>query len=178
MDDFEKVAKENKGLIWKVLNRSGALKMFTDEKEAFQVGLIGLWMAWKNYDKNKGAFSTYAWLCIYREIHDSIGFDLGLTRSQHRTFKNQNHELAAPCFVSLKFIQEARTENFFEQYEIRNFLDKKLKREEVHILIMRHKGLTFSEIGKNQGYSLARANQVYTRIMNKLKKESKWLQQD
>jgi RNA polymerase sigma factor (sigma-70 family) len=39
-------------------------------EDALQAGRIGLWRALKGYDTTRGtAFSTYAWVAIYRHIH-------------------------------------------------------------------------------------------------------------
>jgi DNA-directed RNA polymerase specialized sigma subunit len=39
-------------------------------EEALQAGRIGLWHAIRGYDPARGtAFSTYAWVAIYRQIH-------------------------------------------------------------------------------------------------------------
>ena len=56
------------GLVHALIRRQGGGKL--PYEEALQAGRIGLWHAIRGYDPARGtAFSTYAWVAIWREVH-------------------------------------------------------------------------------------------------------------
>lgn len=64
----EKGMKEHDGLVHAFIQRQGGGDI--SYGEALQAGRIGLWRAIQGYDPARGtAFSTYAWVAIYRRIH-------------------------------------------------------------------------------------------------------------
>ncbi len=64
----EKAMKEHDGLVHAFIRRQGGGNI--PYEEAVQAGRIGLWRAIRGYDPARGtAFSTYAWVAIWRHIH-------------------------------------------------------------------------------------------------------------
>ena len=64
----EQSMKEHDGLVHAFIQRQGGGDI--SYEEALQAGRIGLWHALQGYDPARGtAFSTYAWVAIYRRIH-------------------------------------------------------------------------------------------------------------
>jgi RNA polymerase primary sigma factor/RNA polymerase sigma factor len=64
----EEAMKEHEGLVHAFIQRQGGGDI--SYEEALQAGRIGLWRALQGYDPARGtAFSTYAWVAIYRQIH-------------------------------------------------------------------------------------------------------------
>ncbi|UCC85926.1 MAG: sigma-70 family RNA polymerase sigma factor [Anaerolineales bacterium] len=64
----EQAMKEHDGLVHAFIQRQGGGDI--SYEEALQAGRIGLWHALQGYDPARGtAFSTYAWVAIYRRIH-------------------------------------------------------------------------------------------------------------
>jgi RNA polymerase sigma factor (sigma-70 family) len=60
--------EEHDGLVHAFIQRQGGGDI--SYEEALQAGRIGLWHAIQGYDPARGtAFSTYAWVAIYRRIH-------------------------------------------------------------------------------------------------------------
>jgi len=60
--------EEHDGLVHAFIQRQGGGDI--SYEEALQAGRIGLWRAIEGYDPKRGtAFSTYAWVAIYRQIH-------------------------------------------------------------------------------------------------------------
>jgi RNA polymerase sigma factor (sigma-70 family) len=60
--------EQHDGLVHAFIQRQGGGDI--SYEEALQAGRIGLWHAIQGYDPNRGtAFSTYAWVAIYRQIH-------------------------------------------------------------------------------------------------------------
>jgi RNA polymerase primary sigma factor len=60
--------EQHDGLVHAFIRRQGGGDI--SYEEALQAGRIGLWRALQGYDSLRGtAFSTYAWVAIYRHIH-------------------------------------------------------------------------------------------------------------
>jgi RNA polymerase sigma factor (sigma-70 family) len=60
--------EQHDGLVHAFIQRQGGGEI--PYEEALQAGRIGLWRAIQGYDPTRGtAFSTYAWVAIYRHIH-------------------------------------------------------------------------------------------------------------
>ena len=67
----EEAMKEHDGLVHAFIQRQGGGDI--SYEEALQAGRIGLWHAIQGYDPARGtAFSTYAWVAIYRRIHRRV----------------------------------------------------------------------------------------------------------
>ena len=64
----EEAMEQHDGLVHAFIQRQGGGDICYEE--ALQAGRIGLWRALQGYDPARGtAFSTYAWVAIYRRIH-------------------------------------------------------------------------------------------------------------
>jgi len=60
--------EQHDGLVHAFIRRQGGGDI--SYEEALQAGRVGLWRAIQGYDPTRGtAFSTYAWVAIYRHIH-------------------------------------------------------------------------------------------------------------
>ena len=60
--------EQHDGLVHALIQRQGGGEL--SYEEALQAGRIGLWHAIRGYDPGRGtAFSTYAWVAIWRQIH-------------------------------------------------------------------------------------------------------------
>ena len=64
----ERAMEQHDGLVHAFIRRQGGGDL--SYEEALQAGRIGLWHAIQGYDPTRGtAFSTYAWVAIYRHVH-------------------------------------------------------------------------------------------------------------
>jgi RNA polymerase sigma factor (sigma-70 family) len=64
----ELAMEQHDGLVHAFIQRQGGGDI--SYEEALQAGRIGLWRAIEGYDPTRGtAFSTYAWVAIYRHVH-------------------------------------------------------------------------------------------------------------
>ena len=64
----QQAMEQHDGLVHAFIQRQGGGDIAYEE--ALQAGRIGLWRAIQGYDPARGtAFSTYAWVAIYRHIH-------------------------------------------------------------------------------------------------------------
>ncbi len=60
--------EQHDGLVHAFIQRQGEGDIPCEE--ALQAGRIGLWRALEGYDPGRGtAFSSYAWVAVYRHIH-------------------------------------------------------------------------------------------------------------
>jgi len=64
----QQAMEQHDGLVHAVIRCRGGGKL--PYEEALQAGRIGLWHAIRGYDPARGtAFSTYAWVAIWRQVH-------------------------------------------------------------------------------------------------------------
>ena len=64
----QQAMEQHDGLVHAVIRRQGGGKL--PYEEALQAGRVGLWHAIRGYDPAWGtAFSTYAWVAIWRQVH-------------------------------------------------------------------------------------------------------------
>jgi len=64
----QEAMEQHDGLVHAFIRRQGGGDI--SYEEALQAGRVGLWRAIQGYDPTRGtAFSTYAWVAIYRHIH-------------------------------------------------------------------------------------------------------------
>ncbi|WML48490.1 sigma-70 family RNA polymerase sigma factor [Neobacillus sp. PS3-34] len=61
MESFEQLFKQYKPMIHSIMN---SLHIYKNKEEFLQLGLIGLWEAYKRFDPDKGNFTTYAYTSI------------------------------------------------------------------------------------------------------------------
>ena len=67
---MEDIILKYEKLIWSIVNK---YKSYFDKDDLFQVGVIGLINAYKNYDKKQNTkFSSYAYFYIFGEIKKYI----------------------------------------------------------------------------------------------------------
>lgn len=65
MKEFDQLVEQFTPMIHSIIRN---LNIYKNHQDFYQIGLIYLWQAYKNYDPNKGKFSTYAYLSIRRGI--------------------------------------------------------------------------------------------------------------
>jgi len=63
--DFEQLAAEHSNMIHSIIH---SLHIYKNQEDFYQIGLIALWDAGKNFDAKKGKFSTYAYSFIKGRI--------------------------------------------------------------------------------------------------------------
>ena len=112
--NLEKIIEENKNLIYSI---SHYFENYPNKEDLFQVGVIGLITAYKNYNpafNNK--FTTYAYTYILGEMKKFIREDKGIKISRDITKLNLQIEKAS-VLLSQKLMRYPTTK------EIANFLE-------------------------------------------------------
>jgi RNA polymerase sigma factor (sigma-70 family) len=145
--------EQHDGLVHAFIQRQGGGDI--PYEEALQAGRIGLWRAIQGYDPARGtAFSTYAWVAIYRHIHRRAK-ELG------RDFAVEVQEIPASRVVPdpAQELERKRTRSVL--HELVNQLPKRLRR----VIVGRY-GLgeqppcTLKELGKELDLSGERVRQL------------------
>lgn len=148
-----------------------------DTDDLIQEGMIGLFKAIRDYESDKGAvFSTFATLCIRRQIQNAI--------------KNSNRKKHSPLntYISIYEAQEQGDKYIFEDMQsseevvnpedmiiakeqknvIAGLIKTKLSPFEKKVLILYFDGLSYNEIGERLGKSSKSVNNALQRIRNKI----------
>ena len=172
----ELLAKENIGLVSFVLKK---MKLNNNFDDYYDVGLVGLTHAVKNFDPEKGyKFNTFAVDCIKKEVLKQIQKENALKRKEEKTKysldKEYKKNFTLKEFVPLDFdLQETVLKN--EQLEDLYLKMDNLKERERIVLYLKYgffgdRQFTFAEIGKILKISSARAGQIHATSLKKLKK--------
>ena len=112
--NLEKIIEENKNLIYSI---SHYFENYPNKEDLFQVGVIGLITAYKNYNPEfNNKFTTYAYTYILGEMKKFIREDKGIKISRDITKLNLQIEKAS-VLLSQKLMQYPTTK------EIANFLE-------------------------------------------------------
>ncbi|MGN0436229.1 MAG: sigma-70 family RNA polymerase sigma factor [Wujia sp.] len=148
-----------------------------DTDDLIQEGMIGLFKAIRDYESDKGAvFSTFATLCIRRQIQNAI--------------KNSNRKKHSPLntYISIYDAQELGDKYILEDMQsaedvvnpedmiiekeqknvIAGLIKTKLSPYEKKVLILYFDGLSYSEIGDRLGKTAKSVNNALQRIRNKI----------
>lgn len=72
MESFEQLANQYQPMIHKIIH---TLKIYKNIDEFYQIGLIALWEAQKNYQEEKGCFHTFAYTMIKGQILHQLARD-------------------------------------------------------------------------------------------------------
>lgn len=154
---FEQVARDYTPLIKSQLKKLHLTKQFDDY---FQIGLIALWHAYKNYDEKKGPFPTYA----YRTVR---GYLLTELRKEKR-FRERH--LLQEQQTSLLFDNETSRlddEFSYELFTLEDYLEPLSERERRWVIEAIVLGKKTKEIAATYGVS---TNTVQTWRKNAMKK--------
>ncbi|MDF2608018.1 MAG: hypothetical protein K0S34_2214, partial [Bacillales bacterium] len=68
-ESFEMVVNQYTPMIHQIINKC---RIYKDRDMYFQEGLIALWNAFKNFNEEKGTFSTYAYTMIYGHVRNVL----------------------------------------------------------------------------------------------------------
>jgi RNA polymerase sigma factor (sigma-70 family) len=144
---------QHDGLVHAYIQRQGGGSI--PYEEALQAGRIGLWNAIRGYDRARGtAFSTYAWVAIWRQIHRR-GKELS------RESDAQVPEMSARWVVLDPVEEVERRLTLDGLHDLVGQLPKRLRR----VIVGRY-GLgeqspcTLKELGKEMGISGERVRQL------------------
>jgi RNA polymerase sigma factor (sigma-70 family) len=194
MNEMDTFLKANERLIWLSIIRQFetqynaeriASNHNMDLDDLLQIGRIGLWECKKNFDENKGTFSTYAVKYI------RLSFMRELKRKGHLIRIPAHHDIKDYDFVFIPGDKPANDEgeNIFtiisSGYDLENEvieqmdLEQRIKKlkevvttlspKDREIVIMRSRGKTLQEIGNKHGVTRKAISHKYLTLIKRMK---------
>lgn len=129
----------------------------TEFDEYIQLGRIGLWKAIEKHDPSRAKLSTIAWSHIRWEIIRYI------TKCRRYNDFLRSEETRAVCELTFR-----SREALLETPQLDELLPTTLSRFERTVMLMRHQGYTFQEIGESLGgYPRWWANKLFKSAIKK-----------
>jgi RNA polymerase sigma factor (sigma-70 family) len=138
-----------------------ALRIYKDYENYFQVGMIALWDAYRNFDSTKGSFSNYA----YHTVRGKLKTEL---RKQSNV---QQHEKMKEDII-LGHYEETYLQSEMVQALLQQLTTK--QRKWFYYAIIEH--MTPSEIALQEGVSTEAVKSWRRQALRKLKKQYKQLE--
>lgn len=152
-------------LYWMLIHRK--YSAFRYDEDMQQVGRIAIWRAALNYDKEKGAWSTY---CL-KALDRSMGREIGRRRRQSQLkVVSLETPMGEDDDMELKDIIPD-TYDHFGLAEV-DILDKTnvLKPKELEVMLMRRDGYLYKEIAEAIGCSKQNVDRIVKAAQAKLVK--------
>ena len=139
MSDFEQLATHYSKMIHSIIH---TLHIYKNQDEYYQIGLLALWDASKNFDDQKGTFSTYAYSYIKGRM-------LSLLRSEK---KREDHTL----YPSEDYWNQLECESsMLEKENILSYFRHLTDKQEKWVLSYFYLGLSNKEIALRENVSLS-----------------------
>lgn len=146
-----------------------------DPEDIIQEGMIGLYKAIKNYDKEKNAtFSTFAFLCIRRQIQSAIkvaSSKRNMMLSKAIPIVEEFDEDDEPIGLVIPSTSRQPDDQMISKetmQEVKQKIEKSLSKMELLILRQYLKGQSYDEISKQLDINKKSVDNALSRIKNKL----------
>ena len=146
-----------------------------DPEDIIQEGMIGLYKAIKNYDKEKNAtFSTFAFLCIRRQIQSAIkvaSSKRNMMLSKAIPIVEEFDEDDEPIGLIIPSTSRQPDDQMISKetmQEVKQKIEKSLSKMELLILRQYLKGQSYDEISKQLDINKKSVDNALSRIKNKL----------
>ena len=177
-DDPDKTIKENERLIYYILKTKMNRDDLIYDEDIIQMARLGIFKAWKEYDPEKSAWSTYMTRCVTNEIF----MELRRRRSPKNKFYESCDRLdrviedgeGGTCELQdlLKFDNNSY-DSVINEYERRwNEIYDSLSLRERSIIYWLDHDYTQKEIGEMMGISQPYASRLITKLRSKI--QEKW----
>ena len=177
-DDPDKTIKENERIIYYILRTTMNRDDLIYDEDMIQMARLGIFKAWKAYDPEKSAWSTYMTRCVTTEIF----MELRRRRSAKNKFYESCDRLdrviedgeGGTCELQdlLKF-DDNSYDSVINEYERRwNEIYNSLSLRERSIIYWLDLNYTQKEIGEMMGISQPYASRLITKLRSKI--QEKW----
>jgi DNA-directed RNA polymerase len=154
-ESFEMVVNQYTPMIHQIINKC---RIYKDRDMYFQEGLIALWNAFKNFNEEKGTFSTYAYTMIYGHVRNVL--------SKENRFSTRNIT-SSEDVLNLSSIMDRN----FNTTEILVVSEKVLEKYEYELIYRRYfLNEPLTDVSSFLGVSLAKAKKDILCAKKKLKK--------
>jgi RNA polymerase sigma factor (sigma-70 family) len=154
LETFDQVFEQYIPMIYHNMKR---LKIYKNEEEFFQIGLIALWKAYKKYDQTKGNFSSFAYSYIKGEMINAL-------------IKSKKFEDRSIHFDQSYWEHVLTTENdsIPEIVELNEAIQALPEKEKTLLIYQYYQGLSLKEIAHLEGVSLTTIKKRKKRALNLL----------
>ena len=148
-----------------------------DEEDLVQEGMIGLYKAIEGYnEKSKTTFSTFAYLCIKRQVQGAVRTSLRKERAKLNDYlpiTNQGMIALEDTNSGIYLLSdELNPEESFiereEKKELSNIIKKELSEFEFNVLFLYLKGFSISDISQKISKDAKSVSNAIARIKQKL----------
>ena len=148
-----------------------------DEEDLMQEGMIGLYKAVEGYkEESKTTFSTFAYLCIKRQVQNTIRTSLRKERAKLQDYLPiTNQGMIAledqNCGIYLLSDELNPEESFIEREEkkeLSNIIKKELSDFEFNVLFLYLKGFNHTDIANKLSKDVKSISNAIARIKQKL----------
>lgn len=113
MENFDELAATYKKMIYSLIH---SLHVYKNQDEFYQIGLIALWDASKNFDEEKGVqFSTYVYRFIKGRLQNHLSSES--KREEHCTYASEEYWNSLECEINL-LEKETLLNNFHHLSEL------------------------------------------------------------
>jgi len=149
--DFEQLSAQHSNMIHSIIN---SLHIYKDRDEFYQVGLIGLWDASKNFDEKKGSFFTYAY---------------GFIRGRMLIHLNREKKLEDRYVPVLEedWLQVGYEEHFLEKENLLSHFYNLTDKEKQWVILRFYEGCSNKEIAEKGNLKLTSVRSCERRAMGK-----------
>jgi DNA-directed RNA polymerase len=153
MDDFEQLAGQFSKLIFSIIH---SLHIYKNEDEFYQIGLLALWDASKNFDHTKGIqFSTYAYHYIRGRMLTSLRKEK--KREEWLIFPKEEYWGYLECEMRM-----------LEKEDLLNHFHNLTDNQEKWVMYRYYYGLNNREIAERENLSLSAVRQWGNLAMKKV----------
>ncbi len=148
-----------------------------DEEDLMQEGMIGLYKAIEGYNENcKTTFSTFAYLCIKRQVQNTIRASLRKERGKLNNYlpiTNQGMIAVGDENIGIFLLSDELNpeESYIEQEEKKELSDvikKELSEFEFNVLFLYLKGFNHTDISNKLSKDVKSISNAIARIKQKL----------
>lgn len=143
-----------------------------DRDDVFQEGLIGFFLAVRDFDKSR-TFLPFAYVCIRRRIFTAIKTS---DRKKHQPLNKSvdlSHLYQEQEFSKSELVEESVIEDE-EQELLYKYLSRRLSKLELKVFCLYTEGYPLREIAKKLDCSVKSVDGAVFRAKTKLLKEEKW----
>ena len=160
MSDFDSLAAQYSKMIHSIIH---TLHIYKNQDEFYQIGLLALWDASKNFDDQKGSFATYAYSYIKGRM-------LSFLRSE----KKREDRILYPSEEYWNGLEYETS--MMEKETLLSYFHHLTDKQEKWVLSYFYLGLSNKEIALRENVSLSTVKNWKKTAMEKviLQKERKW----
>lgn len=163
MESFEELARQFEPMIHNIMN---TLHIYKNKDEYYQVGLIGLWNAMKNFDMERGNFSSFAYLNIKGYMLNELG---------------KNHKLEEKTILPKEEYWETAEGGYSQQlleYELLlSYCEKLTEKEKKWVIAACLNGYSVKEIAERENVSVSTVKQWRSNAKKKLRMQWERMEQ-